>query len=116
MRIAPGNAQDIGARTDQQDAFGFSDPGKSGFVSHGGVAAVVADGMGGLAHGAKASKTAVHTFLLAYEAKTPSEPIPDALQRALLEANRAVCSLAAGADMKSGVGTTLAAVVIHDGH
>lgn len=116
MRISPGNAQDIGARTDQQDAFGFSDPGRSAFVSHGGVAAVVADGMGGLAHGAKASKTAVHAFLLAYEAKTPSESIQDALDRSLLAANRAVCSLAAGADTKSGVGTTLAAAVIHEGH
>ena len=59
MKFSPGIAQHIGARADQQDAFGFSDPAEKSFVSHGGVAAVVADGMGGLENGKEASQTAI---------------------------------------------------------
>ena len=43
---APGNAQDVGKREDQQDSFGFSDPNDTGLMAHGGMLAIVADGQG----------------------------------------------------------------------
>ena len=113
MRFAVGNAQDIGARPEQQDAFGFSDPRDETFVSHGGFLGVVADGMGGLSHGSEASHVAVRAFLRSYELKSPGESIREALRRSLLEANRAVVSLAEKAGSADGVGTTLAAAVLH---
>ncbi len=113
MNLAIGNAQHIGARAQQQDAFGFSDPGDAGFARHAGFAAVLADGMGGMTHGDAASRTAVKTFLAEYAAKRAEESIPAALHRSLLEANRAVCrtarELGAGEDM----GTTLVGAVVH---
>src|SRR5258708_1760599 len=90
MIFIPGNAQHIGSRQQQQDAFGFSDLSDAAFRKHGGILSVVADGMGGMAHGDAASKTALRSFLDAYLRKTETEPIPDALQRSLMEANQAV--------------------------
>jgi len=113
MRFAVGNAQDIGARPEQEDSFGFSDPRNQTFVAHGGLLGVVADGMGGLSHGSEASRSAVRTFLGTYELKSAGESIPEALKRSLLEANRAVLALAAKSNSPHGVGTTLAAVVLH---
>lgn len=115
MKIAAGNAQHIGARQEQQDSFGFSDPENEDFVSHGGVLGVVADGMGGLSHGSEASQTAVRSFLQTYESKVPSESIPDALARSLTAANEAVITLAERLGAADGTGTTLAAAVLHGG-
>jgi len=112
MIVLPGNCQYIGARSSQQDAFGFSDKDDLAFVAHGGVLAVVADGMGGMAHGGEASHMAVRAFLHAYMAKSADETVPAALHRALDEANQAVISLAYQADAED-VGTTLVAAVIH---
>src|SRR6516225_11406414 len=108
MRFAPGNAQHIGARQQQQDAFGFSDPSDKAFVAHGGFLGVVADGMGGLTQGSEASSTAVRSFLQAYKLKTAKESVAEALTRSLLEANRAVLRVAENASLGE-VGTTLAA-------
>ena len=120
MRYLPGNAQDVGSRADQQDSFGFSDPNDGAFVAHGGFLAVLADGMGGLQHGQAASSAAVKTMLDAYRAKTAQESIPQALDRALRQANDAVLALAehAGAaghaGAESSVGATLVAAVLHE--
>src|SRR5882724_10366752 len=102
MRFSPGNAQSIGARAEQQDSFGFSDSHSTEFVARAGVAAVVADGMGGLANGSAASQAAIATFLAAYEAKQPGETIPNALDRALREANRSVVALFSKGQKESG--------------
>jgi PPM family protein phosphatase len=112
MRFTAGNAQHIGARPDQQDAFGFSDPQDESFLAHGGFLGVVADGMGGLADGSEASHAAVRAFLCAYEAKPPNESVREALGRSLHEANRAVLAVAEKASSSDGVGTTLAAAAI----
>jgi PPM family protein phosphatase len=114
MHTIPGNAQHIGARREQQDDFGFSDLDDCNFISHGGVLAIVADGMGGLAMGRDASRLAKQTMLEEYEAKTPEESIPDALRRALEAANTAVCELSRQAGQEGEVGTTLVAAVIKD--
>ena len=113
MRIIPGNAQNIGTRKEQQDDFGFSDIDNAKFISHGGVIAVLTDGMGGLEMGREASRTAVRAMRNAYEAKSPEESIPRALDRALHLANKAVFEMAQKAGLEEDVGTTLVAAVVH---
>lgn len=113
--VIPGNAQHIGARNEQQDSFGFSAFDDVEFVSHAGFLSVVADGMGGLALGKDSSATAVRTFLATYEAKEPAEKISAVMDRGLHAANRAVNRQAAAAGVEGEAGTTLVAVVIHDG-
>ncbi len=112
MIVDPGNCQHIGARSSQQDTFGFSDKDDIAFVAHGGVLAVVADGMGGLANGGEASHSAAQAFLHAYMAKQPDETVPNAMLRALDEANQAVITLSRQVG-EGNVGTTLVAAVIH---
>ena len=113
--VIPGNAQHIGARNEQQDSFGFSAFDDAEFVTHAGFLSVVADGMGGLALGKDSSATAVRTFLATYEAKEPTEKISAVMDRGLHAANRAVNRQAAAAGVEGEAGTTLVAVVIHDG-
>jgi serine/threonine protein phosphatase PrpC len=108
-----GNAQVIGARPEQQDAFGFTDKDDACFVRHGGVVAVVADGMGGHAHGGDASRIAVQTFLHDYMAKPEHVPISSALDQAFLAANQAVCTFATKAGASENCGTTLIAAAVH---
>lgn len=114
MKFVAGNAQNIGARPQQQDAFGFSDPGDPKFVAHAGFLGVVADGMGGLTHGSEASRSAVLAFLDAYKRKTVAESIPKALTRCLGEANLGVLRVAQSVPAGDEVGTTLVAAALHD--
>jgi protein phosphatase len=116
MLFVPGNAQHIGARSEQQDSFAFSDPDDKHFAKHAGVLAVVADGMGGMSRGKSASRTAVTSFLNAYRQKPVSETIPAALQRALKESHLAVCQTARQLGEPDGIGTTLVAAVAYKGH
>ena len=113
--ITPGNAQHLGARSEQQDSFGFSALDDADFLSHAGVLAIVADGMGGMAMGKEASASAVQTFLATYAVKEKDEKIAAAMIRALHAANRAVNRKAAEAGVEGEAGTTLVAAVIHDG-
>jgi len=113
--VTPGNAQHVGARSEQQDSFGFSDFDDLDFVAHAGVLAIVADGMGGLAMGRDSSATAVQTFLSSYAAKEPDEKIAAVMERSLHAANRAVNRKAAEAGVEGDAGTTLVAVAIYQG-
>ncbi|MEP7364049.1 MAG: protein phosphatase 2C domain-containing protein [Acidobacteriota bacterium] len=114
MNYRFGNAQHIGARQQQQDSFGFSDSGDESFSAHAGFLAVVADGMGGLAHGDAASRTAVRSFLQNYKAKTDTESIPQALDRSIRAANVDVNTLAASLSQSGEMGTTLVAAAMLD--
>jgi serine/threonine protein phosphatase PrpC len=111
VQFLTANAQHIGSRPNQQDAFGFSDPNDDRLVRHGGFLSIVADGMGGLAYGDLASKMAVKAFLDSYRAKDESEAIADALERAAYAANEAVWMMAAQAGVAGDVGTTLVGAV-----
>lgn len=110
--VVPGNAQDIGSRTEQQDAFGFSDISDEEFSNKYGVLAVLADGMGGLAGGKEASQLAVQTFLRHYLYSTSSTFIPERLVSALKAANEAVLQFASENEVEGNIGTTFVATVI----
>jgi PPM family protein phosphatase len=112
MRVEPDNAQVIGAREEQQDAFGYAAE-DSAFVAHGGRMVIVADGMGGMAAGREASRAAVAAMLDSYHEKTKEEPIPEALQRSLLAANEAVFQMAKSRNLVGSTGTTAVAAVVH---
>jgi protein phosphatase len=114
MSFLPGNAQHIGARSSQQDSFGFGDLEDEVFLAHGGFVAVVCDGMGGMEHGDLASRTAVRSFLDAYRRKSPSESVPAALERSVREANDRVVEMAHDLGAAESVGTTLVAAVLLD--
>jgi len=114
MSFLPGNAQHIGARSSQQDSFGFGDPEDETFLAHGGFVAVVCDGMGGMEHGDAASRMAVRAFLDAYQRKIPAESIPKALERSAREANDRVVEMAHYLGAAESVGTTLVAAVLID--
>ncbi len=124
MRYLSANAQHVGAREYQQDFFGLAGPEHAQmepgqrladpqFAAHAGFLAVLCDGMGGMAHGDVASKTAVQSMLRAYARKTPQESIPDALERSVREANQQVLIAANDLGMPEAVGTTLVAAVLH---
>ena len=113
MQVHPGNCQHIGDRSSQQDAFGFSDKDDLAFVVHGGVLAVVADGMGGMAYGGESSHLAVQVFLRSYMAKHADESVSMALLQALDDANQAVVRLSQDVGAEN-VGTTLVAAVVHE--
>jgi len=114
MRIIPGNAQHIGSRKEQQDDFGFSDIDDPTFVSHGGVLALLTDGMGGLSKGREASLIAKNSMLSQYEKKSIAESMPEALNRSLIAANSAVLEMARLNGMEGEVGTTLVAAAIKE--
>ena len=119
MRYLSANAQHVGAREYQQDSFGQAQQELSqqendaDFIGHAGYLTVLCDGMGGMAHGDIASKTAVQSMLRAYARKTPEETIPDALERSVREANQQVLTTAQDLGMPKAVGTTLVAAVLH---
>lgn len=108
----PGNAQWIGARQEQQDAFGFAGFDERGQANGEAVLAVVADGMGGLSGGRAASQGAVSAFLAAWNLRPAQQPVPERLLVAIEAANRAVHQLACTTAGEGEVGTTLVAVVI----
>lgn len=113
--VVPGNSQFLGARDKQEDSLGCSDFSDRAFVAHGGYLAVVADGMGGMAHGREASQVAVRVFLETYQAKKPEEEIGAVLVKGLHAANAAVLERAEKLGAKFSLGTTMVAVVLHDG-
>jgi protein phosphatase len=116
MKLTPGNAQWIGRRAEQQDAFGFTGFDQAYFLAHAGVLAVLADGMGGMSNGREASRLAVQGMLESYREKRPDESIPDALMRGLEVANTAVYELACASAGEGNVGTTLVAAAVHGEH
>lgn len=83
MPYLAGNAQVLGQRDEQQDAFAFSNLSDALFLPHGGLLALLADGMGGMANGQAVSRFCTRTFLKLYRSKDEHTSIPDALQQCL---------------------------------
>jgi protein phosphatase len=108
------NAQDYGTRAEQQDAFAFSDTTNAEAVRIAGVLAVLADGMGGLEHGAEASTLAIQIFLERYVHQVTPSTIPETLADATHAANAAVLRIADQAGQTGSAGSTLVAAVVKD--
>lgn len=115
FKVRPANAQHKGNRDSQQDAFGFSLLSDAEFAKHGGVLAVIADGMGGMENGVWASTQAIRIFIEAYANKSPTEDISVALLRSMRMANAVVYQEAMRLDLMENMGTTLVAAVVKDG-
>ena len=113
LGICTGSAQIIGTRPEQQDAFGFTSLTEVDFIEHGGLLAVVADGVGGHAHGREASNKAVAAFIQNYLQKPRQVNIPEGLYQALMESNRAVVEFSESQGESENCGTTLVAAVLH---
>lgn len=110
----PGNAQWIGSRSEQQDAFGFAGFDGQGLAGDDGVLAVVADGMGGLSEGGSASRGAVAAFLSAWTRRPDGQPVQESLLAGIEAANRVVHDLACHSAGEGEVGTTLVAAAVQN--
>ena len=113
VSVAIGNAQDIGARNEQQDAFAITPLEEAHVVESRGVMAVVCDGMGGMEFGAQAANLGAVTFMRSYlEANTVDD---NTLVDAVYAANQAVYENHQGKDGVIAGTTLVAASVQKDG-
>ena len=108
-----GNAQNIGKRGNQEDAFATSDINNQRLVSESGILAVVADGMGGLADGELVSSAAVaavyREFPMLSNDWMPQQKLLYLVQRANDAANGVT-----GGSRNQG-GSTLVMTLVRDG-
>ncbi|MCM1578460.1 MAG: protein phosphatase 2C domain-containing protein [Ruminococcus sp.] len=88
-RIALGSISNRGARSYQEDSFGFSSVEKRDVKKYG-FAAVVADGMGGLSEGDKVSSYVVTSMLEMIKNKPSEVPVHIYLSQALQTVNGSV--------------------------
>lgn len=84
------NVHGIGARSYQQDAFAISPLSDASLCEHSGVLLLLADGMGGMSEGGKASAIAVETLMQGFlGGALPSDPAV-ALASLIYEASRKI--------------------------
>lgn|GEM_PF-2987287 len=115
LKLVPSNYQHLGDRERQEDSFAFSDFADRDLVKQKGVLVVVADGMGGLARGDRASQLAVSVFLNEYSHLEGSD-FGQFLNRTVFRANHAIFDLALDRNGREiDLGTTLVAAVVHNG-
>lgn len=111
--VTPGNAQHIGGRNEQQDAFGFSDISDKELVDNNGVLAAVADGMGGLCKGKEASNLVIKTFLNTFSNKVSNKNVQDVLNKSLYGSNLELNKMAKHLGLEGNIGSTLVAVIVY---
>ena len=109
--ITIGKVHGIGAREMQQDSFGVSDTGEES-IEDKGIFLIVADGMGGMSGGEKASMAAVVACLDYFDTYDMNEDIAGELTDMMCEANAQVKSVL-GASGEIG-GSTAVAIRIKD--
>jgi len=115
LKLVPSNYQHLGDRERQEDSFAFSDFTDNNLVKQKGVLAVVADGMGGLARGDRASQLAVRVFLREHS-HLEGIDFGQFLKSTIIRANYAVFDLALDRSGREiDLGTTLVAAVVHSG-
>jgi len=98
--------------TENQDAFYFHPPGDI-HSSTKGILMAIADGMGGHAGGATASKMAIDILSNEYY-NSVNNNTPEALKNAFLKANRMILERSHKDVDLAGMGTTLTAIVIKE--
>ncbi len=107
-----GKLHGIGKRNKQQDAFGISDL-KEEVIESKGILAILADGMGGLSDGEKASMATVISCLNYFEMHDMDEETPVRFVDMAENANREVKEVLGSASGSSG--STLAAALVRNG-
>ncbi len=116
MKIRPGivlgNISDVGCeREENEDYFGYFEPEDETQYQVKGRLAIVADGMGGMAGGFAASRTAVDVIHEAYAAHPSANP-KQALNDAIEAANDVIFGQAEEDPSLRGMGTTVTAMVL----
>lgn len=111
--VTVGVAQWIGSRERQEDAFAILDSPDPAIPEPTAVLAIVADGMGGMAHGDAASHTAIATFLRSWKCDGSKNLASQSLSKALSAANANVCELAKSMGCLGEMGCTLVAASIY---
>lgn len=109
------NAQNIGSRPYQEDCFAILDVDTEQPPDRRCHVAVIADGMGGLAHGDTASRRAVQEFSRHFQSRKPGENLKQALLEGLLAANAAVAQEAEARKVPGQMGTTMIAAAVCGG-
>lgn len=106
-----GAATDVGMkRKENQDYHAYFPP-EEGYHNRKGLLIALADGMGGHAGGATASRTAIETLMQEYY-KDLYNSIPASLKKAFLSANEKVLTRSKTDETCKGMGSTLTAVVV----
>jgi len=112
--ITIGSATDIGCVKEENQDYHTWHPREDDPPGRSGALLILADGMGGHADGAEASRLATATLLDLYLSHE-SDPVINTLQRGLIEANRIIFEKSADMLTAKGMGTTLVAAHIMGG-
>jgi len=112
MKIAITSIQHIGKRKTQQDRLWHPAEAECSSEVTGGVLALVADGMGGMANGEEAAQKAITVFVETWQNQALETPVTNLLDTALTEANRAVFEYSREINEMGNCGTTLIAAVV----
>lgn len=111
--IGLGNAQHQGARSYQEDSFGFSDISEN-VVEEKGILAVLADGMGGLSNGKAVSEMVVYGMLEQFNSGRDGQCTGAKLKVMADRINKQVCDTYCQ-DGRVSSGSTLVAASVYDG-
>jgi len=109
--ITIGSATDIGCVKEENQDYHTWIPQGRAQAGRDGALLILADGMGGHADGAEASKLAANTLLDIY-LRHKSDPVVDTLQRGFAQANRIIFEKSAAMLTAKGMGTTLVAACL----
>ena len=109
--ITIGSATDIGCVKEENQDYHTWHPQGSDSAGGSGALLILADGMGGHADGAQASRLAANTLLDIYR-RHKSDLVVNTLQRGFMEANRIIFEKSAEMLTAKGMGTTLVAAFL----
>ena len=109
--ITIGSATDIGCVKEENQDYHTWYPQDGDPAVRSGTLLILADGMGGHADGAQASRLAASTLLDLYQ-RHKSDPVVNTLQRGFVEANRIIFEKSAEMLTAKGMGTTLVAAYL----
>ena len=109
--VTIGAATDVGMKRKENQDFHAYFPPEEGYQNQKGLLISLADGMGGHAGGATASRMAIEVLMQEYY-KDISDSIPESLKKSFLKANENVLAKSQTDPTCKGMGSTLTAVVL----